>query len=297
MANSSPLYHEEQIPSAWRQIWHHFKSRPSGYIGLWALAITLLLAVVGPLLAPFSPNDPASEILLKPPAWNAEGSIQYFFGTDALGRDIWSRVLFGAQLTYGYAALITVVTLLLGFAIGTLSGSSRGLKSSVLGHLLDALLSLPSVLLAVLIAAVIGPGFTNVFWAVGLALLPSVVRTVHNAIEEEHQKQYIIAARLDGANQYQLLRYFILPNIVDTLVVRGTLTFSAAILDVASLGFLGLGAQAPSAEWGAMVRDGLDTILGAPWTVALPGLAILFTVLATNLVGDSLRHAIAEERD
>ncbi|QIZ75822.1 ABC transporter permease subunit [Ferrimonas lipolytica] len=294
---SPQLYHEDKIPSTWTQIWIHFRNRPTAYVGLWAIGFMLLLSLLGPFLAPFSATEQASEMLLAPPSWHADGDVKFFFGTDSLGRDIWSRLLHGAHLTFGYAALIVIVTIAVGFLIGTLSGTAHGLRASVLGHLLDALLSLPSVILALLMVAVMGPGLNNVFWAVGLSLLPSIVRTVHNAVYEENQKQYVMAAKLDGANRYQILRYAILPNIADIMVMRTTLTFSAAILDIAALGFLNLGAQAPSPEWGAMVRDGISNVLSAPWTVTMPGLAILLAVLATNLVGDGLGHAISEERD
>ncbi|GAA4872024.1 ABC transporter permease subunit [Ferrimonas pelagia] len=295
MANTS-LYHEDKIPSPWHQIWRHYQSRPSAVVGLWALLLVVFLSLFGPLIAPFSAEQQATEHLLAPPSWFADGSVDYFLGTDALGRDLLSRLLHGAHLTFGYAALIVWVALCLGFVIGTLSGASKGLQSSVLGHLLDALLSLPSLLLALLFAAVLGPGAHNVFWAVGLALLPGFVRVVHNAIHEEMQKEYVMAARLDGASRWQLLRYVIWPNITDPVVVHTTLAFSTAILDIAVLGFLSLGTQAPSPEWGSMVREGTNNVLSAPWTVTMPGLAILFSVLATNLVGDGLRQAIAEER-
>ncbi|MBY6017278.1 ABC transporter permease subunit [Ferrimonas balearica] len=293
---SPQLYHEDKIPSPWHLIWQHFANRPTAMLGLWCLTLVVLISVFGPLLAPYDAEFQAADALLKPPSWHAEGSVEYFLGTDDLGRDIFSRLLHGAHLTFGYAALIVLVALAAGFVIGAFSGMSEGLKSSVLGHLLDALLSLPSVVLALLIAAVLGPGLDNVFWAVGLALLPGFIRAVHNAVHDEMQKEYVMAARLDGANRWQQFRYVILPNVTDAIVVQTTLAFSNAILDIAALGFLALGAQAPSAEWGAMVNQGLDNVLSAPWTVTMPGLAILLSVLATNLVGDGLRQAIAEER-
>ncbi len=295
MANSH-LYHDDNIPSAWAKIWANYKARPSAYIGLAALVLMLLLSLMGPWIAPFSPFEAASNQVLMPPAWQKGGDLHFFLGTDSLGRDIWSRLLYGAHLTFGYAALIVLITLVLGGLIGTYSGMASGWRSSLWGHLPDALLSLPSVLLALLVVAIWGPGFNHVFWAVILALLPGVVRTIHNAITEERTKQYVIAAKLDGANRYQLLRYTILPNIIDTLILRTGLTFSAAILDISALGFLGLGAQDGSPEWGAMVRDGIDYVLSSPWTVSMPGLAILLAVLATNLVSDGLRQAIAEEQ-
>ncbi|GAA5185883.1 ABC transporter permease subunit [Ferrimonas gelatinilytica] len=290
------LYHEESIPSPWHQIWRHFKARPSAVIGLWGLGLMVALSLFGAYLAPYSAQQQFSDQLLAPPSWHSDGSVLFFLGTDALGRDLLSRLLHGAHITFGFAGLIVVLALGVGLVIGTLSGTSQGLRSSVLGHLLDALLSLPSLVLALLFAAVLGPGLQNVFWAVGLALLPGFVRVVHNAIHEEMQKQYVMAARLDGASPWQLLRFAIWPNITDVVVLHTTLSFSTAILDIAALGFLSLGAHAPSPEWGAMVREGVNNVLSAPWTVTMPGLAILFGVLATNLVGDGLRHAIAEER-
>jgi len=195
------------------------------------------------------------------------------------------------------ALLIVVTALFTGFIIGSLSGMMRGLKSSILGHLLDALLSIPSLLMAILVVAVMGPGLENVFWAVGIALTPQFVRSIHQSVHEELQKEYVTAARLDGANSMQIFWYVIMPNVWEVVIIQTTLAISAAILDIAALGFLSLGAQAPSPEWGAMVAQGMDNLLTAPWAVTIPGLAILFSVLSINLVGDGLRSALAPIRN
>lgn len=231
------------------------------------------------------------------PSWDASGTVEHFLGTDDLGRDIFSRLLHGAHLTFGMALAIVMASLTVGFIIGSISGMMKGLKSSILSHLLDALLSIPSLLMAILVVAVMGPGLGNVFWAVGIALTPQFVRAIHQAVHDELQKDYVTAAKLDGANSIQIFWYVIMPNVWETVIIQITLAISAAILDIAALGFLNLGAQAPSPEWGAMVSQGLDNILTAPWTVTIPGVAILCSVLAINLVGDGLRSALSPIRN
>ncbi|MCG9696232.1 ABC transporter permease subunit [Shewanella sp. Isolate11] len=290
------IYQEDHIPSPLSRIWSAFTDNPFAFAGLWAVCSLILLAIFGPLIAPFAPEQQDPHALLLPPSWDPAGTVEHFLGTDDLGRDIFSRLLHGAHLTFGMAIGIVATALVLGFVIGSISGMMKGLKSSVLSHLLDALLSIPSLLMAILVVAVTGPGLGNVFWAVGIALTPQFVRAIHQAVHEELQKEYVTAARLDGANPLQIFWYVILPNILDTMIIQTTLGISAAILDIAALGFLNLGAQAPSPEWGAMVSQGLDNLLTAPWTVSIPGVAILCSVLAINLVGDGLRSALSPIR-
>ncbi|KIO37389.1 ABC transporter permease subunit [Shewanella sp. cp20] len=290
------IYQEDHIPSPLSRIWSAFTDNPFAFAGLWAVCCLLLLALFGPLIAPYSPEHQDPLALLLTPSWEPTGTVEHFLGTDDLGRDIFSRLLHGAHLTFGMALAIVITALLLGFIIGSISGMMKGLKSSILSHLLDALLSIPSLLMAILVVAVTGPGLGNVFWAVGIALTPQFVRAIHQAVHEELQKEYVTAARLDGANSLQIFWYVILPNVMDTMIIQTTLGISAAILDIAALGFLNLGAQAPSPEWGAMVSQGLDNLLTAPWTVTIPGVAILCSVLAINLVGDGLRSALSPIR-
>ncbi|MCF1426945.1 MAG: ABC transporter permease subunit [Shewanella sp.] len=291
------IYQEDHIPSPSRRLWQAFFANPFALIGFWSVVFLLIIAVFGPLIAPYSPEMQQPKATLLPPSWDPAGTVEHFLGTDDLGRDIFSRLLYGAQLTFGMALFIVVTALALGFIIGALSGMTRGLKSSVLSHLLDALLSIPSLLMAILVVAVTGPGLDNIFWAIGLALTPQFAHAIHQAIHEELQKEYVTAARLDGANTLQIFWYVIMPNVWDRVIIQATLAISAAILDIAALGFLGLGAQAPSPEWGAMVAQGVDNLLTAPWLVNLPGIAILFTVLAINLVGDGLRSALTPIRN
>ncbi|WP_153916045.1 ABC transporter permease subunit [Shewanella sp. TC10] len=291
------LYQEEQMESPLGQLWHAFASNPFAVAGLWAVIFLLLLVVFGPLLAPFQPEMQNPDAILLPPSWDQAGHVSHFLGTDDLGRDLFSRILHGVRLTFGMSLIVVICALVVGFIIGSLSGMMRGLKSSILGHLLDALLSIPSLLLAILVVAVTGPGLTNVFWAVGIALTPQFVRAIHQAVHEELQKEYVTAAKLDGASQVQIFWYVIMPNVWDVVIIQTTIAISVAILDIAALGFLNLGAQAPSSEWGSMIFQGLSSLLIAPWTITIPGLAILFTVLSINLVGDGLRSALAPIRN
>ncbi|GIU36163.1 ABC transporter permease subunit [Shewanella colwelliana] len=291
------IYQEDHIPSPASRIWSAFTDNPFAFAGLWAVVSLLLLALFGPFIAPYSPEHQDPHALLLAPSWDPAGTVEHFLGTDDLGRDIFSRLLHGAHLTFGMALGIVITALFLGFIIGSISGMMKGLKSSILSHLLDALLSIPSLLMAILVVAITGPGLSNVFWAVGIALTPQFVRAIHQAVHEELQKEYVTAARLDGANPLQIFWYVILPNISDTMIIQTTLGISAAILDIAALGFLNLGAQAPSPEWGAMVSQGMDNLLTAPWTVTIPGVAILCSVLAINLVGDGLRSALSPIRN
>lgn len=291
------IYLDDAIPSPAMKVWRVFASKPQALAGLWGVGMLLLLTLVGHYLAPFAAEFQDPDALLLPPSWNSNGTVEHFLGTDDLGRDIFSRLLYGVQLTFGTAVAIVSSALVVGVIIGSISGMMSGLKSSILGHLLDALLSIPSLLMAILVVAVTGPGLSNVFWAVGISLTPQFVRAIHQTVHEELQKEYVTAARLDGANALQIFWYVIMPNVWETVIIQTTLAVSAAILDIAALGFLNLGAQAPQPEWGAMVLQGLDSFLTAPWTVTIPGLAILLSVLSVNLVGDGLRSALTPMRN
>lgn len=291
------LYYEEHNKGPLKLLWKHFAPQHFAFFGLVLLIFLLALAVLTPFLTPHNPYLQNSQLLLLPPSWQDSGLVSYPLGTDDLGRDLMSRLMLGASYTFGLAILAVVGSLLLGLVLGALSGMSKGVKSSVFNHLLDLALTIPSLLLAIVIVAVLGPGLLNTIWAIMLALLPQFVHGVRNAIAQQLKQDYVTAYRLDGANQRQLLFSVILPNIWEQLVLMGAMALSTAVLDIAALGFLGIGAQSPTAEWGAMIADSLDSIYLAPWTVALPGLLIFVTVLAVNLVGDGLRVAMKKRRE
>ncbi|WP_418139248.1 ABC transporter permease subunit [Oceanimonas smirnovii] len=291
------IYPELQVRSPRERAWQLFRQNTLAMIGLWGLGILCVFTLIGPWLASYAPYEQFSQALLLPPSWSDHGNVDFFLGTDDLGRDMLSRLINGARLTFGNAVLIVAVAMLFGTAIGILGGMSRGLKASILNHLLDTLLSIPSLLLAIIFVAILGPGLFNTLIAITLALIPQYIRATYNAVSEEMQKEYITAIRLDGANAWRILRFGIVPNLSDTLISQTTRALSAAILDITAVGFLGLGAQPPRPEWGAMLSDAMDLVFLAPWTVTLPGLAILFSVLVVNMVGEGLRQAINEVMD
>ncbi|MCS3454103.1 ABC transporter permease subunit [Aeromonas rivuli] len=297
MQDKDNLYPELRILSPLEQTWAAYRRNPLAMAGLWCFVALLLLTLVGPLLVPYGIDEQHSEHLLLAPSWANSGNIDYFLGTDDLGRDMLSRLVVGARLTFGYALGVVAIAMVIGTLIGMLAGMSRGLKSSVLHHLLDTLLSIPSLLMVIIMVAILGPGLGNTLIAITLALIPPFIRATYNAVHTEMQKEYIIASRLDGSPPWRIMRLAVLPNIVETLVAQTTRTLSAAILDISAVGFLGLGAQSPQPEWGTMLADSSDLIYLAPWTVTLPGMAILFSVLVTNLVGEGIREALKEGND
>ncbi len=285
------VYQEEHIPTQFERFWRSFRGNNLAMFGLWCLMFIIIITIVAPWITPHDPQAQSGELLI-PPSWNPAGTVEYFLGTDDLGRDILSRLISGSQLTFGSAVIITTIAGLVGCAIGILAGMTKGLLSSTLNHLLDTVMSIPSLLLAIIFVAFLGFGEFNVLLAICLALIPRFVRSVYIAVHTEVEKDYIMAARLDGANEFYLLWNSILPNVLIVIAAEITSALSIAILDITALGFLGLGAQAPSTEWGAVLGDSVELIYLAPWTVTLPGLAIMFTVIVINLVGEGVRRAL-----
>lgn len=291
------LFLEENHRSPLAQLWREFARQHSALLGLVLFAMFLLLSIIAPFITPHDPYLQADDLLLLPPSWAEHGLVQYPFGTDDLGRDLLSRMLKGTTYTFGLALVSVAISLLFGLALGALAGMSRGVKSSFFNHLLDLILTIPSLLLAIIIVAILGPGLENTVWAVILALLPWFVHGIRNAIVEQLKQDYVIAYRLDGANNWQILTRLVLPNIWEKIIVMSSMALSTAILDIATLGFLSLGAQAPATEWGTMINDSLDLIYVAPASVAIPGLLIFAAVLSVNLVGDGLKVAIQKRRE
>ncbi|WP_456297206.1 ABC transporter permease subunit [Vibrio sp. AK197] len=288
---TNSVYQEEHIPTQFERFWRSYRANSMAMFALWCLVLIVLITLAAPWIAPNDPQMQSGELLL-PPSWNPAGTVDYFLGTDDLGRDILSRLIDGSRLTFGAAVIITAVAALLGCSIGILAGMTKGLLSSTLNHLLDTVMSIPSLLLAIIFVAFLGFGEFNILLAIGLALIPRFIRSVYLAVHREVEKDYIMAARLDGANDLYLLWNSIFPNILVVIASEITLGLTIAILDITALGFLGLGAQAPSTEWGAILGDSVELIYLAPWTVTLPGLAIMFTVIIINLVGEGVRRAL-----
>jgi cationic peptide transport system permease protein len=290
--SQSNLYQEEHHPSPLQYTWMAFKSNHIAIAGLFCFTFFLVITIFCPLLAPFDPNIQQVGDLLIPPAWDPNGGITHLFGTDALGRDLLSRIIYGCRMTFGISLVLVLVAMLLGVSLGALAGMSRGFRSSFLNHTLDSIQAIPTLLTAIIIIAILGPGLVNSMWAIALALIPQFMHQTRDLVRHELSKEYIMAAKLDGASQLHIFVRSILPNMVEMLVVQATLALSVSILDISALGFLKLGAQAPSSELGAMLLEGIEVAYMAPWTIALPGGALFMMMISINLVGDGLRSAL-----
>ena len=291
MSSNPQFYQQSQIPSTFARWQRNFLNNKMATSALVILVAIIIIALFAPWIAPY---DPAFQFehLKKPPAWYDSGMSQYLLGTDDLGRDLFSRLVHGARLSLKLALIVVVIAGSLGIALGCLTSMSSNFIDQLILRLMDLILALPSLLLAIVIVAIIGPGLPNAIYAVAIVLIPHFVLVTRNAINAELNKEYVTAMVLDGANKARLFSHSILPNILPSLVVQLTLAFSTAILEIAALGFLGLGAQAPHPEWGTILSESRVNITIAPWTVTLPGLAIFFTLLSINLVGDGLRDAM-----
>lgn len=286
------IYAEKRLPSAFRQSWQHFYSKPISMVGLYGFGALLLLCLFGGLIAPYGIDQQFLGYQLLPPSWSRYGDVSFFLGTDDLGRDVLSRLLSGAGPTVGSAILVTLFATLGALVLGVLAGMTHGIRSAVMNHVLDTLLSIPSLLLAIIVVAFLGPRLEHALLAVWLALMPRLVREIYSAVHDELEKEYVVAARLDGATSIHIMWHAILPNVLPMLISEITRALSMAILDIAALGFLDLGAQLPSPEWGAMLGDSLELVYVAPWTVMLPGAALMVSVLVVNLLGDGIRRAV-----
>ncbi|MGC2779349.1 MAG: ABC transporter permease subunit [Bradyrhizobium sp.] len=279
-------------PSPLLEFWHDFKKNAGAVAGLVVIAILILLALSADVVAPHSPVLTNNAAFLKPPFFQQGGSLIYPLGTDAIGRDILSRLIHGARLSLLIGIAVVTLSVISGTILGLIAGFFRGVTEIAIMRLMDITLTLPSLLLAIVIVAILGPGMMNAMLAVAIVLLPHYVRIARAAVISEVSKDYVTAAKVAGAGSLRLMFKEVLPNCAAPLIVQATLGISTAILDAAALGFLGLGAQPPLPEWGTMLADAREFVLRAWWVVTLPGLAILVTVLAFNLLGDGLRDAL-----
>ena len=274
------------------EFWYYFSQNKGAVIGLVVFSIIVFLAVFAPLIAPHSPSLQNREALLWPPAWMEGGTWAYPLGTDALGRDIFSRLIYGARFSLFIGVVVVTLSVSVGVIVGLIAGFFRGWIDTAIMRVMDVILAFPSLLLALVLVAILGPGLTNAMIAIALILQPHFVRLTRASVLAEREREYVISARVAGAGKLRLMFKTILPNCLAPLIVQATLAFSNAILDAAALGFLGVGAQPPTPEWGTMLAEAREFILRAWWVVTLPGLAILITVLAINLMGDGLRDAL-----
>jgi dipeptide transport system permease protein len=274
------------------EFWFYFSENRGAVIGLFVMLALVFIAVFAPFVAPHEPTQQYRDALLVPPVWQDGGSWKFILGTDAVGRDILSRLIFGARFSLFIGVVVVGLALLGGVSVGLIAGFFRGPVDTVIMRIMDVILAFPSLLLALVMVAILGPGLMNAMIAIAIVLQPHFVRLTRASVLNELNREYVISARVAGASPFYLMTRTILPNCLGPVIVQATLSFSNAILDAAALGFLGMGAQPPTPEWGTMLAEAREFILRAWWVVTFPGLAILITVLAINLMGDGLRDAL-----
>ena len=274
-----------------RELWNSLVRRRAAAAGLFVCVALLLTALLAPWIAPHNPVEQFRDALLAKPVWSG-GDWRYPLGTDDLGRDLLSRLIWGARVSLAVGVASVVLALIPGVLLGLVAAFYPGWMAIVIGRTVDLLVAIPGLLLAIAVVAILGPGLVNTVLAIALVMLPPFVRLVRASAQMEMSRDYVSAARQCGASKARLMFDTVLRNCAAPVIVQGTLGFSSAVLEAAALGFLGLGAQPPTAEWGTMLASSRGFIETAPWLVTLPGLAILVTVIAINLLGDGLRDAL-----
>lgn len=283
---------EQERPSRLREFWGYFKENRGAVVGLCIFFAFIIIALLADVIAPHSPTEQYREALLQPPFWQEGGSNAFLLGTDAVGRDVLSRLIHGARYSFFIGVVVVVIAAGTGVMLGLIAGFARGWIDTLIMRLMDILLAFPSLLLALVMVAILGPSLINAMIAIAIVLQPHYVRLTRAAVLQELPKDYVTSARIVGAGRLRLMFVTVLPNCLAPIIVQAALSFSTAILDAAALGFLGLGAQPPTPEWGTMLADSREFVLRAWWVVTFPGLAILINVVAINLMGDGLRDAL-----
>jgi dipeptide transport system permease protein len=279
-------------PSSLAAFWAAFRENRGAVVGLAIFCVIVLLAIFADLVAPYSPTIQFREAVKLPPVWEEGGRANFPLGTDALGRDMLSRLIYGARISLFIGSSVMLVSLAIGIQLGLAAAFAKGWIDTAIMRTMDLIIAVPSLVLAILIVAVLGPSLANTIIAVTVVYLPRYVRLTRASALGELGKEYVTAAQVAGVGPLRLMFRTVLPNCLAPLIVQSALGVSEAILEAAALGFLGLGAQPPIAEWGSMLADAREFIRSNPWIVTLPGLAILVTVVSINVMGDGLRDAL-----
>lgn len=276
----------EKVSSPWRDAWKAFRKNKTAMVGLYIIVFFVLIAIFAPLIAPYGFKEQVLVNRLKPP------SSAHWFGTDDLGRDLFTRVMYGARISLWVGFFSVIASIFVGTILGILAGFYGKWIDMLISRLFDILLAFPSILLAIAIVAILGPSLQNALYAIAIVNIPTYGRLVRAKVLSLKSEEYITAARAIGMTNTRILITHILPNSLTPIIVQGTLGIATAIIEAAALGFLGLGAQPPDPEWGKMLSDSRQFIQKAPWTVIFPGLSIMLTVLGFNLMGDGLRDVL-----
>ena len=274
------------------EFYKQFKKNKSALIGLYIVVVLISCALFAPFIAPYDPLIQNLDNRLIPPMWTELGSAAHILGTDDFGRDLFSRVVYGARISLTIGVVSVSISLVFGLLMGATAGYFGGLIDTIIMRIVDIMLSIPAILLAIVIVSILGPDLMNAMIAIGIVGIPTFARIVRASVLAEKEKEYVIASKINGSSSFRLITKVVLPNCTTPIIVQATMGFASAVLEAAGLSFLGLGAQPPTPEWGAMLADSLQFITTASWMIVYPGLAIFLTVMGFNLVGDGLMDVL-----
>ncbi|TVY11689.1 nickel transporter permease [Paenibacillus cremeus] len=284
MSQSEAVMYATRSP--WSMMVSRFKKNKRAMVGLWMAVLFIVVALLARWIAPYDPTAQNMQVMLESP------SFSHPFGTDEFGRDILSRIIYGAQISLMIGIVGVLISVVFGVALGTISGYFGGKLDTLIMRIMDIFMAFPSFLLALAIVSVLGPGMSNLMIAIGIFSVPTFARISRSSVIAVMNKEYIEAAKaMGGAHTFIIFKH-IIPNSIAPIIVLSTMRIATAILTASGLSFLGMGAQPPTPEWGAMLSTGREYLRTAPHVSTIPGLAIMFMVLAFNMLGDGLRDAL-----
>lgn len=284
-------WRERVARSPWFDVLRRLIRNKLAIVGAFIIGMVLFVAIFAPVLAQQHPN-PIGVFSVNPSENKQPPSRAHPMGTDAVGRDLMSLIIYGARISIRIGVVAVGLAIVVGSTLGAIAGFAGGVVDAVIMRIMDVMLAFPSILLALAIVVVIGPGLRNAMIAVGIVAIPTYARIARSSVLSENEKDYVLAARALGVRSYRILSRHIAPNILSPIIVTASLGIATAILDAAGLGFLGLGAQPPTPEWGLLLSRNQKYMFSSPWLVFFPGISIMFLVLGFNLLGDGLRDAM-----
>src|SRR6056297_739130 len=271
--------------SLWTISFRRLRKSRTAVLGIIIIILFTLIAFFAPYIAPYDPMEQNFIKSFRPP------SAEHYLGTDEFGRDVFSRIIYGARISLQIGFIAVFISLVVGVSVGLAAGYYGGWIDMVVMRLMDLMLSFPYILLALVIMSILGPGIYNAMIAIGIVYVPQYARVVRSSVLSVKKKEYVLAAQALGANDFRIILKHVFLNSMAPIIIQTTLSIGRAIINAAGLSFLGLGAQPPTPEWGAMLSNGQDFLRNAPWIATFPGIAIALLVLGFNLVGDGLRDA------
>jgi len=287
LANLTGMTEEKRIKSEslWTISFRRMRKSRTAIFGIIIIILFTLVAFLAPFISPYDPLEQNFIKSFRPP------SAEHYLGTDEFGRDVFSRIIYGARISLQIGFVAVFISLIVGVSVGLIAGYYGGWLDMAVMRVMDLMLSFPYILLALVIMSILGPGIYNAMVAIGIVYVPQYARIVRSSVLSVKKKEYVIAAKALGANDFRIILKHIFLNSMAPIIIQTTLSIGRAIINAAGLSFLGLGAQPPTPEWGAMLSNGQDFLRNAPWIATFPGIAIALLVLGFNLVGDGLRDA------